>query len=217
MIKRSEYSCLRCGGQHTVGDCPAAPPPPPPAPSSAFVVTQRLVDHIVARAQNSVCGLGNPDKPGKAYSISQYDPPNLHALAMLIVGAHFDKWDIISIVTAALEEVADLSAAGGPLNTSPPRGADADVIEATPGCPQNVHVIAKLERQRDEIASAYVKADIDLHDEKNISGALRAAILNIASAADVLTGTKGAGVRKHIWNLAAKALEASKPKKQNNE
>jgi hypothetical protein len=84
-------------------------------------------------------------------------------------------------------------------------------------CDQRDATIKKLERQRDEIASAYVKRDIDLHDEKIISGALRAAILNIASAADVLTGTKGAGVRKHIWKLAAEAIEASKPKKQNNQ
>lgn len=45
------------------------------------------------------------------------------------------------ILNAALE----LSAARGPLNTSPPRGADADVIEATPGCPQSLQQVGECE------------------------------------------------------------------------
>lgn len=70
-----------------------------------MTVDQQLVDHIVARAQNSVMGLGNSEKR-KPYDISAYDHPDLHSLAILLVSAHHDKWDLISIVTAALEEVS---------------------------------------------------------------------------------------------------------------
>lgn len=71
-------------------------------------VTQQLVDRIVARAQNSDIGLGNPDKElknGKPYLISQYSPPDLRNLALMLVSAHTAKYDLVSIVAAALEEV----------------------------------------------------------------------------------------------------------------
>lgn len=74
--------------------------------------------------------------------------------------------------------------------------------------------IRDFERQRDELAGAFVKAQFEMHEEKAISAALRAAIINISLAADVLTGTKGAGVRNHIRKLAHDALEASKPIKK---
>lgn len=80
-----------------------------PAPGAPFVVTQRMVDQIVTRAQNSDMGLNPPDKGRRSYNIDQYEPPNLRSLAILLVSAHFSKWDIISIVAAALEIVAEES------------------------------------------------------------------------------------------------------------
>jgi len=69
-------------------------------------IDQRIVDKIVARAQNSECGLGNPEKGPSSYQISQYgEHPDLASLAMLLVNAHFSKYDIISVFAAALEEV----------------------------------------------------------------------------------------------------------------
>ncbi len=69
-------------------------------------INQSLVDRIVARAQNSACSLGKSDKRDP-YNISVYANPELHSLAILLVSAHHDKWDIISIFTAALEVVAE--------------------------------------------------------------------------------------------------------------
>lgn len=70
-------------------------------------ITQRTVERIVARAQNSDFGLDDPDKPSGCYRIAHYEPQDLRALAMLIVSAHHAKYDLISIVWAALEEVAE--------------------------------------------------------------------------------------------------------------
>lgn len=74
---------------------------------SRMVVTQEMVDAIVKRAKASECGLEEPDKGADSYKIDQYSPQSLHSLAIMLVSAHFSKWDIISVMTAALEEVAD--------------------------------------------------------------------------------------------------------------
>lgn len=71
-------------------------------------ITQRTVDQIVARAQNSAMGLGDPDKGRCSYDLKQYaEPHGAQELAMLFVSAHFAKWDIISLMTAALEVVVE--------------------------------------------------------------------------------------------------------------
>lgn len=70
-----------------------------------MIITQQDVNEIVARAKSSALGLSDPE-PGKSYSLANYEPNNLTTLAMIIVGAHFEKWEIISIVAAALEHVA---------------------------------------------------------------------------------------------------------------
>lgn len=77
---------------------------------SDMTVTQQLVDHIVARAQNSAMGLSDPKS---SYDLKQYSEATFETLAMLLVTAHVEKYDLISIFAAALEEVADESFAEG--------------------------------------------------------------------------------------------------------
>lgn len=63
--------------------------------------TQRFVDKIVARAQNSAMGLGDPKT---TYDLSQYENPSLESVALLLVNAHVDKYDLVSLMAAAMEE-----------------------------------------------------------------------------------------------------------------
>lgn len=78
------------------------PTPQPEAPTPEKI-DQRLVDHIIARAQNSMMGLG--DSEG-SYSLDNYANPTLESVAMLLVTAHTAKYDLISLFTAGMEEIA---------------------------------------------------------------------------------------------------------------
>lgn len=69
-------------------------------------ITQEMVDRIVKRAKASNLGLNESEK-SNPYNIENYNPPDLNSLAMLLVNAHFDKSDIISIVAAALEIIEE--------------------------------------------------------------------------------------------------------------
>lgn len=68
-------------------------------------ITQADVDAIVKAAKDSSFGLNDSDKPN-AYQIDKYCPQDLQALSMLIVGAHHEKYDIVSLTWAALEHVS---------------------------------------------------------------------------------------------------------------
>lgn len=68
-------------------------------------INQRLADRIVARAQNSNMGLGDPEE-GKSYNLALYSP-TVDSLAMLLVGAHFEKYDLVSLFAAAINEIAE--------------------------------------------------------------------------------------------------------------
>ena len=70
-------------------------------------VDQRMVDRIVARAQSSAMGLGDPEKGPRSYDLSKYAHPDFESLINLLVSAHFGKYDIISLMTAALEIVVE--------------------------------------------------------------------------------------------------------------
>lgn len=77
-----------------------------------MIIDQRFVDRIITRAQNSLMGLDAPDKPN-AYDLSNYSEPHtIENVALLLVGAHFSKYDLVSLMAAAMEEV-QLSASGG--------------------------------------------------------------------------------------------------------
>ena len=70
-------------------------------------ITQHTVDAIVARAQNSAMGLGEPEKGARSYDLSQYaEPQTFENVAMLLVGAHFEKYDLVALFAAAMEVVA---------------------------------------------------------------------------------------------------------------
>jgi len=72
------------------------------------LISQRFIDRIVARAQNSMMGLGEPEKGPRSYDITKHaEPYSMESVALLLIGAHFEKYDLVSITTAALEETAE--------------------------------------------------------------------------------------------------------------
>jgi hypothetical protein len=70
-------------------------------------ITQDTLNRIVALAKKSDFGLGNglTHKNGHL-QMSIYGEQNLETLAMAIVNAYDEKYDLISIVAAALQIVA---------------------------------------------------------------------------------------------------------------
>lgn len=76
-------------------------------PRTDALVCQRTIDRIVARAQNSAIGLGNPEKD-RAYDLSRYSP-SLESIAILLVGAHFEKYDLVALLHAVMEEFSEHS------------------------------------------------------------------------------------------------------------
>jgi hypothetical protein len=53
-------------------------------------------------------GLGDPDKGRRSYDLEQYARPwDMQTLSMLLIGAHFAKWDLISLMAAALDIVSE--------------------------------------------------------------------------------------------------------------
>lgn len=83
---------------------------PIPDVEKKFLISQEMVDKIVRLANSSEMGLGLPEKGRGSYSLANYSPPDLNSLAIMLVSAHFAKWDIISIVSAALTVVAEEAA-----------------------------------------------------------------------------------------------------------
>lgn len=78
-----------------------------PSPTAPFSVNQRFVDRIVARAQNSMMGLGDPKQSNVgAYDLSNYADANYESVALLLVSAHEPKYDLVALMCAAMEEVA---------------------------------------------------------------------------------------------------------------
>jgi len=67
-------------------------------------VTQEFVDKIIARARASQFGL---DKGQGHNQIDQYADPDLNALGMLLINGWDAKYDLISVVVAALEMVEE--------------------------------------------------------------------------------------------------------------
>ena len=76
-----------------------------------MTITQDMVDEIVRRAKASAMGLGKPEKGEHSYDFSAYGTKDFGDLALMLVSAHFEKYDIVSIVAAALEVVAEKAAA----------------------------------------------------------------------------------------------------------
>lgn len=67
-------------------------------------IDQRFVDHIVQRAQNSMMGLGDPKS---TYSLKHYGS-DFESVALILVNAHTAKYDLTSLMLAAMEEAYKL-------------------------------------------------------------------------------------------------------------
>lgn len=53
-------------------------------------------------------GLGDPEKGDLSYDLRQYgEPHTAENLAMLLVSAHSAKYDLISLMAAAIQEAID--------------------------------------------------------------------------------------------------------------
>jgi len=69
-------------------------------------INQALVEKIKAKARDSELGLlGEPETP---MTLDIYSPSNTSfALAMVLVGGFHEKYDLVSIVQAAIEVVQE--------------------------------------------------------------------------------------------------------------
>lgn len=72
------------------------------------VVTQLLVNEIVARAKASVWGLSEEAKT--SLSLLAYEEANMDALALLLVNGWEAKYDLVSVFCAALRVVEEKAA-----------------------------------------------------------------------------------------------------------
>lgn len=66
---------------------------------------QKLVNKIVKRARESQFGL--EDEPHTSMDYSNYAHHNTQSLAMILVGGFHDKYDLISIFQAAMDEIIE--------------------------------------------------------------------------------------------------------------
>jgi hypothetical protein len=85
-----------------------APKGSDPLMSATLVIDQRFVDRVIARAQNSAMGLGDP-KNDRSYSLDAYASKDLESLALLLISAHETKYDLVSLAAAAFEEIREAS------------------------------------------------------------------------------------------------------------
>lgn len=93
------------------------------APLQEITIDQQFIDRIVARAQNSMMSLGASET---SYDLSKYDHPNFESAAILLVTAHHDKYDLVSLMCAAMEEVWNRRAG---IQASEPQDSEAVISE----------------------------------------------------------------------------------------
>lgn len=67
-------------------------------------IDQAMVNRIIARAKASALGLGETERPP---NINLYEPKNLENLSLVLVSSYYEKYDIVSVFLAALQEVAE--------------------------------------------------------------------------------------------------------------
>lgn len=148
---------------------PEAPSSPLPAsqdtPLTETLVNQQFVDRIIARAQNSMMSLGEPEG---SYDLSKYDRPNLDSVAILLVSAHHAKYDLVSLFAAGFEEMADKS-----------RSLERQLNEA------NAKLAAKdaIIEQRTNEANLATKTAEGLLRERDIANERHASAVNRADTA----------------------------------
>lgn len=72
-----------------------------------MIITQEIVDQIIARAKKSSYGLGEGLTHKNGHNrIDQFHPQDLEALALLLVNGYDAKYDLVSVFQAALEIIA---------------------------------------------------------------------------------------------------------------
>jgi len=76
-----------------------------PGSDAAFVVTQDLVNEIVRRAKASPMGLGDQEN---STSLDNYEKPHTtETLALLLVSAWTEKYDLVSVFCAAMDVIKE--------------------------------------------------------------------------------------------------------------
>ena len=71
-----------------------------------------LLKRIYERAEKSQCGLD--EKPDGLNFSHHAEPHSFQTLAMILIGGHHQKYDLISVMQAALEIVAEDTANNQP-------------------------------------------------------------------------------------------------------
>lgn len=67
-------------------------------------VTQELINKIIHRARASNYRLDKPEKSDR-YSLDMYEQKNLESLALHLVDQHTGKYELVSLMFAAMEEL----------------------------------------------------------------------------------------------------------------
>lgn len=73
-----------------------------------MIVTQDLVNEIVRRAKASAVGLHQ--EPMTSLRITQYEEPCIESLAMMLVSAWEEKYDLVSVFSAAMSVIQEKAA-----------------------------------------------------------------------------------------------------------
>jgi hypothetical protein len=69
-----------------------------------LIVKQELINKIIARARSSNYGLDKPEKSDR-YSLDMYQDKTLESLALHLVDQHTGKYELVSLMFAAMEEL----------------------------------------------------------------------------------------------------------------
>lgn len=130
-----------------------------------LTVTQALVDRIIARAKNSNYGLseGLSHKLGHL-QIRQYSPPNLDSLAMLLVNGYRDKYDLISVFSAAFQEIEAELAVQGAGTPSPEVAAALVRVAEGAGQSEDLATLAAEVRSLRNVIGAVLAENLGLAD-----------------------------------------------------
>lgn len=78
---------------------------------------QKTVDEIIDRAKRSNFGLDSPERP---VVMANYAPMGAESLAIALVGAYYEKYDLVALMQAAMEEAFEQ----GARSASPPNEKD---------------------------------------------------------------------------------------------
>jgi hypothetical protein len=78
--------------------------------------SQATVSRILERGQKSAFGLEPPERPIR---MANYEPESTQTLAMALVGAYHEKYDLIAVLWAAMDEAYEQGLKANDEMTSP--------------------------------------------------------------------------------------------------